>query len=78
MLEHLKFEMIEQGQTPTEALDLFGDFCRFLGVVGGDTPIPTVAQKLAFYFELFPKSWRQNFAMVLRDISNGSPSEVRF
>ena len=44
MLEHLKFEMIEQGQTPTEALELFKDFCRFLKVVGGATPVPTGAQ----------------------------------
>ena len=72
MLEHLKFEMIEQGQIPTEALERFEDFCRFLEVVGGATPIPTVAQKLAFYFELFPKSRRQKFAMVPRDITNGT------
>ena len=56
MLEHLKFEMIEKGQISTEALERFEDFCLFLKVVGGATPIPTVAQKLAFYFELFPKS----------------------
>ena len=64
--------MIQQGQTPTEALERFENFCRFLEVVGGATPITTVSQKLAFYFELFPKSWRQKFAMVLRDITNGT------
>ena len=30
MLEHLKFEMIQQGQTPTEALERFKDFSFFL------------------------------------------------
>ena len=44
MLEHLKFEMIEQGQTPTKSLERFEDFCCFLEVVGGATPIPTGAQ----------------------------------
>ena len=72
MLEHLKFEMIEQGQTPTKALECFEYFCCFLEVVGGATPIPNVAQKLAFYFEIFPKSWRQKFVMVPRDITNGT------
>ena len=55
MLEHLKFEMIEQEQTPTKALERFEDVYSFLEVVGGATPIPTVSQKLSFYFELFPK-----------------------
>ena len=41
-------------------------------VVGGATPIPTVAQKFAFYFELFTKSWGQNFVMSLRDITNST------
>ena len=72
MLEHLKFEIIEQGQIPTEVLERFEDFCRFLEFVGGATLIPTVAQKLAFYFELFPKSLRQKFMMVPRDITNGT------
>ena len=58
MLEHLKIEMIEHGQIPTKAMERFEDFCRLLKFFGGATPIPTVAQKLAFYFELFPKSWR--------------------
>ena len=44
MLEHLKFEMIEQGKTPTKALERFEGFCCFLEVVGGATPIPTSAQ----------------------------------
>ena len=72
MLEHLKFEMIEQGQIPTEELERFKGFCSFLEVVGGATPIPTVAQKLALCFELFSKSWRQKFTMVPRDITNGT------
>ena len=55
MLEHLKFEIIEQEQIPTEALERFEDFCLFLEVVGGVTKIPTVAQKLSFYFEIFQK-----------------------
>ena len=46
--------MIEQGQIPTEALERFKDFCIFFEVVGGATPVPTVAQKLDFYFEIFP------------------------
>ena len=50
---------------------LQGCFC-LLEVTGGATPIPTVSQKLAFYSELFPKSWRQKFAIVLRDITNGT------
>ena len=53
MLEHLKFEMIEQGQTPTEELERFEDFCRFLEVVGGTTPIPTVPQKPPFILSSF-------------------------
>ena len=64
--------MIEQGQTSNEALERFEYFCRLLEVVGGATPIPTVAQKLDLYFELFPKSWRQKFVMVLRDITNST------
>ena len=72
MLEHLNFEMIEQGQISTEALERFKVFCRFLEVVGGATPDQTVAQKFAFYFELFPNSWTQKFAMVPRDITNGT------
>ena len=72
MLEHLKFKMIEQGQIPTEALERFKDFCSFLEVFGGATPIPTVAQKPAFYFELFLKSWRKNFEMVPRDITSST------
>ena len=72
MLEHLKFEMIQQGQTLTKALERFKDFCRFLGVIGGATPISTVAEKIAFYFELVPKSWRKKFVMVPRGITNGT------
>ena len=72
MLEHLKLEMVEQGQIPTEALERFEDFFRFLEFVGGATPIPTVAQKIAFYFELFTKSRRQKFTMVPRYITNGT------
>ena len=72
MLEHPKIEMIEQGQTPTEALERFEGFCRFLEVVGGATPIPTVAQKFVLCFERFPKSWRQKLTMVPREITNGT------
>ena len=53
ILEHLKSEIIEQGKIPTEALERFEDFCRFLEVVGGATPIPTVAQKSPFILSAF-------------------------
>ena len=59
MLEQLKYEIIQQGQNPTEELERFEDFCSFLEFVGGAPPISTVAQQLAFYFELFTKSWRK-------------------
>ena len=55
MLEHPKFEMIQQGQIPTEALERLEDFCCFLEVVSGATPISTVDQKLAFSFALLSK-----------------------
>ena len=43
MLEHLNFEMIEQGQIPTKALKCFEDVCCFFEVVDGSNSIPTVA-----------------------------------
>ena len=72
MLEQLKSEIIQQGQTLIEALERFEDFCRFLEVVGGAPPISTVAQKLAFSFQFFTKSWRNKLLMIPRDINNGA------
>ena len=56
MLEQLKSEIFQQGQTPTEAFERFKDFCRFLEVVCGSTSIPTDAKQLAFYFQVFTNS----------------------